>query len=236
MAPDPDMAKKKTWAPHLCAGSENPSVRRKSVYSLLMSLAVIFSALIVMRGTCCAKQVDYQELQEDPIETAYRKLTSTGGIDWDAEEIISGGAPDFIKDMMWPLKACKIGGYFSRTSGKGRRRHLGLDLLAPGGTPIYAALDGIVEVVSNGGRGFRGFGNVIIINHDGKLWSLYSHCATMSVRIGQRVRKGQQVATVGHTGRATTNHLHFEIRNAKGAALDPIKYLPAAGAYTAINK
>jgi len=208
---------------------------RKSVCSLLVSLAVISSALIVTQGMCCAKQVDYQELQEDPIETAYKKLTSTGGIDWDEEEIISGGAPDFIKDMIWPLKICKIGGYFSRTGGHGRRRHLGLDLLAPGGAPIHAALDGIVEVVSNGGRGFRGFGNVIIINHDGKLWSLYSHCATMSVRIGQKVKKGEQIATVGRTGRATTNHLHFEIRNAKGTALDPMKYLPATGAYAIIK-
>ena len=95
---------------------------------------------------------------------------------------------------------------------------------------IYAALDGIVELVSNGGKGFQGYGRVIMINHSGQLWTLYSHCAALNVKVGQRVKKGDVVATVGSTGRATTNHLHFEVRNAKGTALDPMKYLPENGA------
>ena len=105
-----------------------------------------------------------------------------------------------------------------------------IDIVAPKSTPIHAVLDGIVEVVSNGGKGFRGYGRVIIINHSDQLWTLYSHCSTMNVKVGQRVKRGDVIAAVGRTGRATTNHLHFEVRNAKGTALDPMKYLPEYGA------
>lgn len=186
-------------------------------------------AFLMPSGTCLAKQVDYQELQEDPMETAYRKLTSTGDIEWDAEEMISGGAPEFIKGMAWPLKTGKIGEFFSRTRRKGHRKHLGVDLLSPNGAPIYAVLDGIVEIVSGGGKGFRGFGKVIIINHSGLLWSVYAHCSATNVKVGQKVKLGQQIAAVGRTGRATAYHLHFEVRNSKGTALDPMKYLPSSG-------
>lgn len=177
-----------------------------------------------------AKQIDYQSLQEDPLETAYRKLASPGGIEWDEEEMVSGGAPAIISGVKWPLRSGEISSLFNRTRSKGKRKHLGIDIVAPKGTPIHASLDGIVEVVSNGGKGFRGYGRVIIINHSEQLWTLYSHCSAMNVKVGQRVRQGDVIATVGRTGRATTDHLHFEVRNAKGTALDPMKYLPKNGA------
>lgn len=177
-----------------------------------------------------AKQIDYQALQEDPLETAYRKLASPGEIEWDEEEMVSGGAPLLISDMEWPMKSGELSSLFNRTRSKGKRKHLGIDIVAPKETPIYAVLDGDVEIVSKGGKGFRGYGGVIIINHSGQLWTLYSHCSTMKVKVGQSVKQGDIIATVGRTGRATTNHLHFEVRNAKGTALDPMKYLPENGA------
>lgn len=177
-----------------------------------------------------AEEIDYQALQEDPLETAHRKLASSGEIEWDEEEMVSGGAPLIISDMKWPLKSGELSSFFSRTSANGRRKHLGIDIVAPKATPIYAVLDGIVEVVSDGGKGFRGYGRVVIINHSGELWTFYSHCASMNVKVGQRVKQGDAIATVGNSGRATTNHLHFEVRNAKGTPLDPIKYLPEYGA------
>ena len=141
-----------------------------------------------------------------------------------------GGAPTIIIDMKWPLNSGELSSLLSRTRSKGRRRHLGIDIIAPKGALIYAALDGIVELASNGEKGFKGYGRVIMINHSGQLWTLYSHCATLNVKVGQRVKQGDVVATVGSTGRATPNHLHFEVRNAKGTALDPMKYLPENGA------
>ena len=72
-------------------------------------------------------------------------------------------------------------------------------------------------------------GKVIVINHNGKLWTLYSHNSSNDVKVGQRVKQGDVIAKVGRTGRATANHLHFEVRNAKGTPLDPLKYLPKEG-------
>lgn len=193
-------------------------------------LCFILLSILLTPANLYAEEIDYQALQEDPLETAYRKLGSPGDIEWDEEEMVSGGAPLLISDMKWPLKSGELSSLFSRTRSKGRRKHLGIDIVAPKGTPVHAVLDGIVEVVSNGGKGFRGYGRVIIINHSDQLWTLYSHCSTMNVKVGQRVKQGDVIAAVGRTGRATTNHLHFEVRNAKGTALDPMKYLPEYGA------
>ncbi|MBP8683890.1 MAG: M23 family metallopeptidase [Synergistaceae bacterium] len=193
-------------------------------------LCFILLSILLTPDNLYAEEIDYQALQEDPLETAYRKLGSPGDIEWDEEEMVSGGAPLLISDMKWPLKSGELSSLFSRTRSKGRRKHLGIDIVAPKGTPVHAVLDGIVEVVSNGGKGFRGYGRVIIINHSDQLWTLYSHCSTMNVKVGQRVKRGDVIAAVGRTGRATTNHLHFEVRNAKGTALDPMKYLPEYGA------
>jgi len=193
-------------------------------------LCFILLSILLTPDNLYAEEIDYQALQEDPLETAYRKLGSPGDIEWDEEEMVSGGAPLLISDMKWPLKSGELSSLFSRTRSKGRRKHLGIDIVAPKGTPVHAVLDGIVEVVSNGGKGFRGYGRVIIINHSDQLWTLYSHCSTMNVKVGQRVKQGDVIAAVGRTGRATTNHLHFEVRNAKGTALDPMKYLPEYGA------
>ena len=185
-------------------------------------LCFILLSILLTPDNLYAEEIDYQALQEDPLETAYRKLGSPGDIEWDEEEMVSGGAPLLISDMKWPLKSGELSSLFSRTRSKSRRKHLGIDIVAPKGTPVHAVLDGIVEVVSNGGKGFRGYGRVIIINHSDQLWTLYSHCSTMNVKVGQRVKRGDVIAAVGRTGRATTNHLHFEVRSAKGTALDPM--------------
>ena len=192
---------------------------------ILAALAVLCAALLCgAPKPSQAAGVDYEELQEDPLDTAFRKLQSTGGIEWDEGEMVSGPPPAIIKKMIWPLKSCKVGGLFN--TNRGSHRHTGVDLLAPQGAPIMAALPGVVEIVSNGSSGFRGYGNVLLVNHNNQLWTLYSHCATLNARVGQRVKQGQVIATVGHTGRATANHLHFEVRNSRGVPLNPLKYLP----------
>jgi murein DD-endopeptidase MepM/ murein hydrolase activator NlpD len=126
-------------------------------------------------------------------------------------------------NMIWPVKS----GYVSRSVAG---RHTGTDMIASEGTPIYAVLDGTVEIVTDGGKNFRGYGNTTIINHDSKLWSLYAHCSALYVRVGQHVKCGDKIAAVGSTGRVTTAHLHFELRDSNGNPLDALKYLPAEGA------
>ena len=185
-----------------------------------MKLKIFAAALMLtaaVASAACAADIDYQEFQEDPLETAIRKLASPEGGAWDREVMLSGGAPDIVQEVIWPLRE----GYLGRGIKRKGRRHDGVDMSAPRGTPIYAVLDGIVEVVSNNGPGFRGYGRVIV--------SLYSHNSANYVKVGQRVKQGDKIAAVGRTGRATGNHLHFELRNAKGTPLDPMKYLPKEG-------
>jgi flagellar protein FlgJ len=96
------------------------------------------------------------------------------------------------------------------------RQHHGIDMAAPTGTPIRAARTG--TVVFAGRRG--GYGNTIIVDHGGEQETLYAHADTLAVKKGDRVIRGQEIATVGSTGRSTGPHLHFEIRR-RGVAIDP---------------
>lgn len=205
--------------------------RRGSKGCAALLLSAFFTVIVFLSGArpSAATPVDYEAIGEDPLVTVYRKLRSTGGLEWDEQEMTSGGAPSLMGSINWPMKTGEISSLFNRKRLKGKRRHMGIDIVAPRGTPIYAALDGIVEVISRNGIGFRGYGNVVVINHKNELWTLYAHCNSFKVKRGQAVKQGQQVASVGRTGRSTANHLHFEIRNAKGVALDPLKYLPKEG-------
>jgi murein DD-endopeptidase MepM/ murein hydrolase activator NlpD len=103
-----------------------------------------------------------------------------------------------------------------------RKGHKGLDILAPTGTPVYAARSGRVVY---SGRGLSGFGNVVILEHGGDIATLYAHNSKNLVTPGQSVSQGQQIALVGQTGRASAPHCHFEVRQG-GTAVNPRPFLP----------
>jgi len=123
--------------------------------------------------------------------------------------------------MIWPVTG-RVSSGFGR---RGRRIHHGIDIPMPAGTPILVALDGVV-VASAGprDRGFRGYGNTVVIDHGNGIVTLYAHNSQNKVTRGQQVRQGDVIALVGRTGRATTNHLHFEVR-INGRPVDPIPFL-----------
>jgi len=104
--------------------------------------------------------------------------------------------------------------------GFGRDFHSGIDIAAPPGTPIRVTAPG--TVTSAGWMG--GYGITVRVSHKYGFETIYAHCLTVSVNVGDRVRKGQQVATVGQTGNATGNHLHYEIRLG-GVAINPYPYM-----------
>ena len=119
----------------------------------------------------------------------------------------------------WPVDKARLTQKF-KASGKGK--HWGLDLAARKGTPIFAAHKGRIVYA---GQGFSGYGKLIIVEYQ-KTWaSFYSHLDTFLVNQGQWVKRGQKIATMGRTGRATGNHLHFELRKNK-KPLNPLAYLP----------
>ena len=98
--------------------------------------------------------------------------------------------------------------------------HQGDDFLAPRGTPIYSAESG--TVVHAGW--FSAYGLLVRVNHGNGLETYYAHCDTINVAEGQVVERGQQIATVGITGRATAFHLHFEVR-VNGVPQEPLDWI-----------
>jgi murein DD-endopeptidase MepM/ murein hydrolase activator NlpD len=105
------------------------------------------------------------------------------------------------------------------------RAHHGIDFAAPAGTPIRAAADGVVRFA--GKRG--GYGNVVIVEHADGTETRYAHCKELSVQRGAAVSAGENIATVGSTGRSTGPHLHFELRRG-GEAVDPKEWIREKGA------
>ncbi|HEX9082215.1 MAG TPA: peptidoglycan DD-metalloendopeptidase family protein [Holophagaceae bacterium] len=101
-----------------------------------------------------------------------------------------------------------------------RGRHKGVDLTAPMGTPVFAAMDG--KVIMSGRH--RQYGNYIILDHGNGVMTLYAHAKVNLVHEGEIVHRGQQIAEVGRTGNATGPHLHFELR-VNGVQQNPLPAL-----------
>lgn len=100
------------------------------------------------------------------------------------------------------------------------RYHEGWDFAQPYGTPVYASKDGMV--IFTGWR--EGYGKTVIIKHPDGLKSVYAHLSNISIKEGKWVKRGQKIGNVGSTGLSTGPHLHFEIRDRFGRALNPRKY------------
>ena len=98
--------------------------------------------------------------------------------------------------------------------------HNGVDLAAPGGSPILAAYNGTVCAAGYSAT----MGNYIMIDHGSSLYTIYMHASALYVSKGQEVSAGQKIAAVGTTGRSTGNHLHFGVR-LNGAYVNPMNYL-----------
>jgi hypothetical protein len=101
--------------------------------------------------------------------------------------------------------------------------HLGIDIGAGMGAPIYAADSGVVVF---SGPAFGGYGNMIMIDHGNGYQTLYAHLSQVSTRCGQSVTQGQLIGFAGSTGNSTGPHLHFEVRYL-GGFINPWFVLPA---------
>jgi murein DD-endopeptidase MepM/ murein hydrolase activator NlpD len=124
-------------------------------------------------------------------------------------------APDRV--LQWPAQ-----GLLSSSFGqRGRRLHAGIDISGERGTPIVAADAGVVLF---SGRGPNGYGNTVMLHHSHGLITLYAHNERNVVRQGNRVQRGQVIAFMGDTGRASGTHLHFEVHQ-DGRLTDPRRWL-----------
>lgn len=106
--------------------------------------------------------------------------------------------------------------------------HSGTDIGAPGGTPILAAADGTVTIANAIDSWGGGYGYHIKINHNDTFDTLYAHCSSICVTVGQEVKQGEVIGYVGTTGNSTGNHLHFEVWQ-NGERTDALGYFKAKG-------
>ena len=104
-----------------------------------------------------------------------------------------------------------------------RRLHSGIDMTAPKGTPIYATGDGVVRIAGRSSEGYSGYGIVALVDHGYGFQTLYAHMQSVKVRVGQKVKRGEQIGTVGSSGMSSGNHLHYEVIQ-NGKKVDPVYY------------
>jgi len=126
------------------------------------------------------------------------------------------------RQFAWPVASGTVSSPFGMRHGA---MHEGIDIAAPLGTPILAADSGRVIFT---GR-LRGYGNVVIIQHSGNYATVYGHNARILTREGASVARGQEIAEMGMTGRATGPNLHFEVRY-DNRPQNPLAYLPRPAA------
>lgn len=136
-----------------------------------------------------------------------------------AGEVVHGNG-----QLSWPVP-----GYSSISSYYGyrvhpifntKKFHAGIDIPAPMGTPVKAAMSGIV--IFSGWQG--GYGNVVMISHGSDLVTVYAHNSANKVRVGDYVDRGQTISLMGSTGFSTGSHSHFEVR-VNGSTVNPLTYL-----------
>jgi murein DD-endopeptidase MepM/ murein hydrolase activator NlpD len=116
----------------------------------------------------------------------------------------------------WPLPrdVASISSAFG--APRGRSTHQGLDLRAPRGTKVLATADGVVSFAGRSGA----YGRLVVLDHGNGWETRYAHLHRIKVEEGKRVRRGRTLGTVGHSGNAGGNHLHYELRR-NGVPVDP---------------
>ena len=160
----------------------------------------------------------------DQVERLARDVESRADyLDIVESELMSAQVRSALLPQNTPVTTGFVGSGFGRRldpfSGQ-MAMHAGLDFAAPAGTPILAAAGGVVSVAEYSAA----YGNMVVVDHGNGLQTLYAHASKLEVRAGDIVRKGQQIARVGSTGRSTGAHLHFEV-HVNGAPQNPARFL-----------
>jgi murein DD-endopeptidase MepM/ murein hydrolase activator NlpD len=177
--------------------------------------------IVADQARAATGEVEVGQLQYAGLEHGRRKLQlvrwgdrdGNGGTFWDAD-----GQMEQRGTMAMP-----VAGRVTSTFGNRMhpllgfmRMHKGMDIGAPYGSPIVAAIDGVVQFAGRSG----GYGNFVKLVHPGGLASGYGHMSRIAVRPGTRVQRGQVIGYVGSTGMSTGPHLHWEVWK-NGVAVNP---------------
>jgi murein DD-endopeptidase MepM/ murein hydrolase activator NlpD len=172
-----------------------------------------------------SERVD-REQEENNTDVAYAPSDDEDmGTRSETEEENTQSAPpeEAINNFRWPVRGRIISKYGSKPGGT---RNEGINIAVPEGTSVRAAESGVIAYAGNE---LKGYGNLVLIRHDGGWVTAYAHNKQLYVKRGDTVRRGDVIAKAGQTGSVDAPQLHFELR--KGAtAVDPLKYLGSAQA------
>ena len=102
--------------------------------------------------------------------------------------------------------------------------HRGIDVAAAPGTQVVSPADGVVRIATEAYEPSPESGTVVLIDHADGITTFYAHLGSLTVAAGERVARGEVIATVGSTGKSTGPHLHFEVRR-DGEAVNPAEFV-----------
>lgn len=178
------------------------------------ALSARIAALQAEVDALAAEQARLEALIRERLAAAARARAARGRSPFRGQRTGTGVS---TAGFIWPVDGVVTSGFGPRWG----RMHTGIDIAAPGGTPIRAVKE--AEVLYAGWLG--GYGNLVALDHGDSVVTLYAHQSRMAVVEGQMVGQGDVIGYVGTTGRSTGNHLHFEVR-IDAEPRDPRPYLP----------
>lgn len=144
--------------------------------------------------------------------------TSTDKLTKSAGSAVVAPQSTGITQMRWPLRGRILSNFGQK---EGVKTNEGIDIMAPEGTSVKAAENGVVTYV---GDAVKGLGNTILIKHQNNMLTIYGNNSKILVKRGQQVHRGDEIAKSGMSGGAASPRLHFEVRKNQ-TPVDPIKYL-----------
>ncbi len=161
-----------------------------------------------------------EEKTTDKIETAAIKPAAASNKVIEDAEKDTAEAPGStgISKLRWPVRGRTLVGYGQADGGKAND---GVDISVPNGTPVKSAENGVVIYA---GTGLKDFGNTVLVRHDNGLVTVYGHNGEISVKRGQTVKRGQELAKSGMSGNTKVPKLHFEVRK-NSAPVNPTTFL-----------
>ncbi|WP_128103718.1 murein hydrolase activator EnvC [Paenibacillus sp. DCT19] len=151
---------------------------------------------------------------------AATRVSTGGSSESSSVSSYSGGNGIFSMPISGGRISSSFGPRTHPITGEVGKMHAGVDFAVPQGTTVRAVSGGVVIVA----EWMSGYGNTVIIDHGGGLWTLYAHNSSLSVSKGDTVSRGDKISESGNTGNSTGPHLHFEVRD-NGTPVNPMNYL-----------
>ncbi|TCL67288.1 murein DD-endopeptidase MepM/ murein hydrolase activator NlpD [Rhizobium sp. BK251] len=151
----------------------------------------------------------------------YKPPVATQSVsDVEKKSDVASAAPEStgIGKYRWPVRGAVVAGFGANVDGN---RNDGIDISVPEGTPIKAAENGVVIYAGNG---LKELGNTVLLRHDDGTVTVYGHADALSVSRGQKVQRGQTLATSGMSGSAKRPQVHFEVRK-DASPVNPMTFL-----------